>query len=338
MVILPNNVSAASKVGDVKKLKLKAQTTSSISIKWDKVSGASGYQVYMANSKNGKYKKVSTITKGRTTSYKKTKLTSAKTSYFKVRAYKKIKGKKSYGKFSSVLAASTKPKTPSISKVSAGMLESTIKWNKVTRASGYEIYMSNSKKGKYSKIKTIKKGKTTSYTHVGLKGKKTYYFKVRAYKTVSGKKVYSSYSKPKSVKVKVANKKTKAGRLALAKAEAKRQIDGLLQRYPNLTKREIAERICYYITYSVDSQTNQSTEAYKKNYGNEAYAALIMKIAACSGRCKAVTLLCDAAGIESKHINKNQWAHQWNKVKIDDGSWLVIDAQIGYIGKKHPLE
>ena len=129
---------------------------------------------------------------------------------------------------------------------------------------------------------------------------------------------------------------TKAGRLKLAKAEAKKVVSKIIT--SGMTKKEKAIAICLYITNTVAAQTNQSTEAYKTNYGDEAYAALILKIAACSGRCHAVTLLCNAAGLESKHINENKWTHQWNKVKIDDGSWLVIDPQIGYYGEHHPLE
>lgn len=336
ILILPNRTFAASKVGKVEKVLPKTQTTSSITVKWNKVSKVSGYQVYMADSKNGKYTRVATITKGSTTSYKKTKLTAGKTKYFKVRAYKTIKGKKSYGKFSSVLGTATKPKTPRISKTTSGIQEAKIKWDKVPNASGYHVYIANTKNGKYTRVAIIKKGSTTSYTKTDLKGKKTYYFMVRAYKTVSGKKVYSSYSSKKSVAVKAASKNTKEGRLALAKIEARKVVKKIIK--PSMSKREKAEQICNYITNTVASQMNQSTEAYKKNYGNEAYAALVMKIAACSGRCKAVTLLCDAAGLQSKHINQNQWTHQWNKIKIDDGSWIVVDAQIGYMGKKHPLE
>ena len=62
--------------------------------------------------------------------------------------------------------------------------------------------MATSKKGKYSKVKDVKSGKTVKYTKSSLKKKKTYYFKVRTYRKVSGKKVYSSYSSVKSVKVK----------------------------------------------------------------------------------------------------------------------------------------
>ena len=61
--------------------------------------------------------------------------------------------------------------------------------------------MATSKSGKYTKIKTAGKS-TKSYTKSSLKKGKTYYFKVRTYKTVDGKKIYSSYSSVKSIKVK----------------------------------------------------------------------------------------------------------------------------------------
>ncbi len=129
---------------------------------------------------------------------------------------------------------------------------------------------------------------------------------------------------------------TKDGRLNLAKAEAKRVVSNIIK--PGMSDYEKAYAIMMYIFQSVEVQHNQSTEAYKTNFGNEAYAALILKIAACSGRCKAITLLCDAAGLKSQHINKDLWTHQWNKVLID-GKWVVLDSQIGLLGgDKHPFE
>lgn len=47
-----------------------------------------------------------------------------------------------------------------------------------------------------------KKQKTTKYKVKKLKAKKKYYVRVRTYKTVKGKKVYSSWSKVKSIKTK----------------------------------------------------------------------------------------------------------------------------------------
>ena len=77
----------------------------------------------------------------------------------------------------------------------------TVSWKKVSGATGYEIYRSTRKSSGYKKVKTISKGSTLSYKNTKLKKGKTYYYKVRAYKKVNGKKVYGSYSSVKSVKV-----------------------------------------------------------------------------------------------------------------------------------------
>ena len=55
---------------------------------------------------------------------------------------------------------------------------------------------------KNKKTATVKKQKTTKVTIKKLKAKKKYYVRIRTYKTVNGKKVYSSWSKVKSVKTK----------------------------------------------------------------------------------------------------------------------------------------
>lgn len=55
---------------------------------------------------------------------------------------------------------------------------------------------------KYKNVKTITKNNTTSYTIKKLTKGKTYYVKVRSYKTVNGKKYYSNYSTVKTVKIK----------------------------------------------------------------------------------------------------------------------------------------
>ena len=77
-------------------------------------------------------------------------------------------------------------------------------WKKLSGASGYEIYRSTKKSGKYEKIKTVTGGKTTSYTDKKVTMGKTYYYKVRAYKKSGKTKLYSPYSGVKSAKIKPA--------------------------------------------------------------------------------------------------------------------------------------
>ena len=60
---------------------------------------------------------------------------------------------------------------------------------------GYAIYKSVKKNSGYGKKAYATKKGTLSYTNTkGLKAGKTYYYKVRAYKLVDGKKVYTGYS------------------------------------------------------------------------------------------------------------------------------------------------
>ena len=76
-----------------------------------------------------------------------------------------------------------------------------VTYSKVSGITGYQVTYSTS--GKFTK-KTTKSvnASGTSKTISKLTKGKTYYVKVRTYKTVNGKKYYSGYSKVKKVKVK----------------------------------------------------------------------------------------------------------------------------------------
>lgn len=76
-------------------------------------------------------------------------------------------------------------------------------WKKNLRSNGYQIQYAIKKNFKSGlKNTTIKKNKTTSTTLKKLKKRKTYYVRVRTYKTVSGKNYYSKWSNVKKVKIK----------------------------------------------------------------------------------------------------------------------------------------
>ena len=168
------------------------QSTSEIKLTWKKVTGADGYRVYQYNSKTGKYEKIKTTTG---TSYTVKKLKAGTTYKFAVKAYTKDNGETLWAASYKKFTTATKPATPTV-KATAGSKQATISWNKVTGATGYVVYMQD-EFGDYKKIGSTKK---TSYTRKKLTKGKTYYFRVRAYKTVDGKNIYGGY---KTVKVKV---------------------------------------------------------------------------------------------------------------------------------------
>ena len=94
------------------------------------------------------------------------------------------------------------PKT-TVKKVTAAKKSLKVTLNKKTsQVTGYEVQYSTSKAFKSAKTKVINKAKTTALTIKSLKAKKTYYVRVRTYKTVGGKKYYSAWSAAKSKKTK----------------------------------------------------------------------------------------------------------------------------------------
>jgi len=96
-----------------------------------------------------------------------------------------------------------KPKSTSIKKAKGSKKAVALEWKKVSGVKGYQIQVATDKKFKKNKkTVTIKKQKTTKTTVKKLKSKKKYYVRVRTYKIVNGKKVYSSWSKVKTVKTK----------------------------------------------------------------------------------------------------------------------------------------
>lgn len=122
--------------------------------------------------------------------------------YYKVCAYKTVNGKKIYGAYSDAKSMLTKPGAPTGFAVTLKSRTAKITWAKVSGAQGYEIYMSSSRNGSYTRIKNAG-ASAVSYSKSGLVKGKKYYFKVRSYiKTGTGVKVYSGDSKIKVVTVK----------------------------------------------------------------------------------------------------------------------------------------
>lgn len=103
------SVNYTHKLGKPLNFKLTAQNGNKIKGKWDKIDGASGYQIYYSKSKNFKNLSAKKIVKGgKTTSYVGKNFTKGKKYYVKVRAYKNVNGKKVYGKWSNVKSVKCK--------------------------------------------------------------------------------------------------------------------------------------------------------------------------------------------------------------------------------------
>lgn len=93
--------------------------------------------------------------------------------------------------------------TVSTIKASPSYNQTKLSWKKIEGADGYEIYRKVSG-GSYQKIATIKKGATVSYTDKKVTLGKSYTYKLRAYRSISGKKYYCDWSKTCTQKAQVA--------------------------------------------------------------------------------------------------------------------------------------
>ena len=112
-----------------------------------------------------------------------------------------IKGK---GKYTGVIKKTFKivPMKQVITSVTAKTKAFAVKWTKDLNVDGYQIKYSTKSDFSGGKSVYVKKNTTVSKTFTGLTAKKTYYVKVRSYKTVNGTKYYSSWSSAKKVKTK----------------------------------------------------------------------------------------------------------------------------------------
>lgn len=176
-------------MGKVTGLKSNTLSNSKIKLKWKKVRGASGYTVYMR--KNGKYNKVADA---KSTTYTVKKLPNATRENFKVRAYKKVKGKKIYGSYSSNWNTATNPQPCKGLKVSSVNSDSIkLSWTKIG-CTNYRVFQYIS--GEWKEI-----GKTTgtSYTVKKLTPQTEYRFKIRACKKDDKKKRNNHYGKHSKV-------------------------------------------------------------------------------------------------------------------------------------------
>lgn len=111
------------------------------------------------------------------------------------------------GKYAGVIAGvrfTIKPKTVTVKSVKkAASRKLNVVWaSHKTQTTGFQVRYATTKKFKSGTYKTVTltSKSATSKALTKLKAGKTYYVKVRAYKTVDGKKIYSSWSKVKSAK------------------------------------------------------------------------------------------------------------------------------------------
>lgn len=183
-------VNVITKLTDITTLKVSATTSSSATLAWSKVSGATGYNIYQYNPATNAWKWVKATT---STSAAITGLSSGTAYKFAVKPYTKIDGTTVTSINSKTVDTVTK--LPNITTFKTGTIQCTtvaLSWNKITGATGYWIYKYNPTTKVWSRVKTTS---STSCTITGLTPGTSYQFAVKPCKTVNGTTVTSAASK-----------------------------------------------------------------------------------------------------------------------------------------------
>ena len=160
-----------------------AASTKSVTIKWNQLSTAAGYYIYMYNENKQEWAQVKTLSGIGSVSTKITGLDYSTVYKFKVQGYSSENGTiVPLSKSSTLKAATTPKKAGGLKYTSTAAKKVTLSWKVVDRASGYNILRYNTNTKKYEVCKTVSGKKHNSAEISGLKSGTKHKFKVEAYK------------------------------------------------------------------------------------------------------------------------------------------------------------
>lgn len=168
----------------VKNIEKTSFLTDQISLKWDPVSGATGYYIYYKNADSSDtFEKLAEVKSNSCTI---SKLSHTTQYHFKISAYVTINGQNYEGEGTVKKTATQPGKVSSLNKKrSSSVIEFT--WGRNSKATGYRIYRACAKTdGKYVLYKTIRDNKTTTFTDKNIELGRAYYYNVKPFRELYG--------------------------------------------------------------------------------------------------------------------------------------------------------
>ncbi|MGN0709590.1 MAG: transglutaminase domain-containing protein [Anaerovoracaceae bacterium] len=241
------------------------------------------------------------------------------------------------------------PPQPEIKSVRVtGYHIARIDWSKVKEADGYILSRRSSGSDKWKNLITID-GSEQTYANDFIISRKTYYYRVIAYKKTS-----------KDGEVIIPDEITSGYRKTFSKNTVNTFKGGSYSRGsvygPQLSSKQLAsvkksvKRFCRkYITTDMNSiekiyaaqiylaDTCVYAARWDRHGANTAWGALVYKNkngnheAQCSGYARGMKALLDGAGVGCRFVHANTRSanpsHQWNFVKAG-GKWYIVDPQL----------
>ncbi len=163
-----------------------------ITLTWNKTSDADGYVLYRYDWSTGSYTRFRTLSSLRTprVTYTGKKDSSYR---FKIRAYRRVNGAYQYSDWDYVMARTAFSSVQSLKsarRVTAYTAKLT--WNKNRYATGILVYRADGKGSAFKRIAVLSPD-TVTYTDTGLKKNVTYYYRLKAFRTYTGGRIYSGF-------------------------------------------------------------------------------------------------------------------------------------------------
>lgn len=279
-------------------------------LKWSAVTGAAKYWIYRsADGVNFKYYDSTTWT-----SYTNCIAASGTEYYYKVKAVAVVNGKDVTSDFSNTKSLFTTPAAPSVS-ITTSKGKPKLIWKAVTGADKYYVYRSTDGKNFKYYNKTDEAGYTNYSTNIGT----TYYYKVRAVKTIDGNDHKSDFSAVRSIQCRPA-----AVNLSISRSYGK----------PKLTWDAVADADKYWIYRSTDGKNfkcyDTTTKTSYINSGaafNTIYCYKVKAVKVVNGRNVA-------SGSGSAKSVITALAKPSVSITTSDGkpyiSWDAVDGATGY--------
>lgn len=184
-------------------VKQAAATSDDVKITWKRINGVAKYRIYRKTDGRKSFGQIAEVSNTSTAYIDKTAI-NGKSCQYMVRAYKVYDGKIIFGSYSKPLTITVR-KAPGKSTMTGARQYSKkdsdvkVAWKTISGASGYQIYRKTAG-GSYHYLLTVPAGKTYSMDRKAVYGK-TYYYRVRAYRTYGKTIVYGSYSDSRKVTV-----------------------------------------------------------------------------------------------------------------------------------------
>ena len=185
-----SDVVKVHNLGAIENFTVQPKDTNCAFLKWDKVDGCTGYQVFRTIAGSGEYQWVKNATTAQVANYS---LTPGTTYYYKLRAYIDLPdGSRAYGQYSDGIKVEIMA-IASITSLKYTGSAMQLTWEKQQNVTGYQVFFTVAGTGgEYTWAANTSK---ETYSHTKATAGKDMYYKIRSYRDLpDGSRAYGQYS------------------------------------------------------------------------------------------------------------------------------------------------